>query len=84
MSDDYWWANRKPKATTNIATGNIIEDEDIDGVGDEDDDRTNECLLLHKTIADFGLIVNPFVLSEYLNSKKSNKILTLVTIQKYN
>lgn len=52
-------------ATTNIATGNNSEGEDVDEVADEDDDNTNECLLLHKTMADFGLIMNPFVLSEY-------------------
>jgi len=57
-------------ATMSIATGNTSEGEDVDEVVDEDDDNTNECLLLHKTIADFGLIVNSFVLSGYLNGEK--------------
>jgi len=67
MSDDYGLVSMKPKATANIAAGNTSDDRDIDGVADEDDD---ECLLLHKTMADFGLNVNPFVLSECLNGKK--------------
>lgn len=70
MSDNYGFLSKKPKATKNIATGNTSDDEDIDWVADENDDKTNECLLLHKTMADFGLIVNPFVFSEYLNGKK--------------
>lgn len=61
MIDDYGLVSMKPKATANIAAGNTSDDRDIDGVADEDDD---ECLLLHKTMADFGLNVNPFVLSE--------------------
>jgi len=77
MIDDYGLVSMKPKATANIAAGNTSDDRDIDGVADEDDD---ECLLLHKTMADFGLNVNPFVLSECLNGKKkSMKRLSLGT-----
>jgi len=38
MSDDYWVASVKPKATTNIVAGNTSEDGDSDGVVDEVDD----------------------------------------------
>ena len=66
----------KNKAATNISTRHTSEDGDIDLLGNEedDDDDDDNSFLLHKTMADFGLNVNPFVSNEYLNSETKKPI----------